>query len=115
MRRPRNRYFSSRCIRISPALPRPAARGGPAGLGWQQPEPTQPNPRPFRLQIEPDGRVRYLDHPEGADLGYTAHNLNLTWGTTPASCDLAVLQILAEVGESDLQTFVESENGQMTR
>ena len=27
------------------------------------PDPAAPEPRPFRLQLEPDGRVRYLDPP----------------------------------------------------
>ena len=62
------------------------------------PDPASPAPRPFRLQLEPDGRVRYLDHPDVADLGYLAYTLHLAWGTTPAANDQAVLDILAEVG-----------------
>ena len=79
------------------------------------PDPTQPDPRPFRLQLEPDGRVRYLDHPDVADLGYLAYNLNLTWGTTPAANDQAVLLILAEVGKSDHQPRVTFEAGRLTK
>ena len=67
------------------------------------PDPASPEPRPFRLQLEPDGRVHYLDHPAGADLGYLAYALHLTWGTTAAANDLAVLQILAEVAQGDLR------------
>ena len=78
------------------------------------PDPTQPAPRPFRLQIEPDGRVRYLEHPEMADLSYLAYSLNLLWGTTPATCDQAALQILAEFGDSDSQPFAEFEGGRIT-
>ncbi len=79
------------------------------------PDPTQPDPRPFRLQLEPDGRVRYLDHPDVADLGYLAYNLNLTWGTTRAANDQAVLLILAEVGKSDHQPRVTFEAGRLTK
>ena len=53
--------------------------------------------------MEPDGRVYYLDHPEVADLGYLAYALHLTWGTTAAANDMAVLQILAEVAQGDLR------------
>ena len=67
------------------------------------PDPASPDPRPFRLQLEPDGRVYYLDHPEVADLGYLAYNLHLTWGITPAANDQAVLQILAEVAQGDMR------------
>ena len=58
------------------------------------PDPASPDPRPFRLQMEPDGRVRYLDHPDVEGVGYLAYSLHLTWGTTPAANDLAVLQLL---------------------
>ena len=61
------------------------------------PDPAAPEPRPFRLQLEPDGRVHYLDHPAGADQDYLAYNLHLTWGITPAANDQAVLDILAEL------------------
>ena len=64
-------------------------------------DPASPDPRPFRLQLDPDGRVYYLDHPEVADLGYLAYSLHLTWGTTPAANDQAVLQILRGVAALD--------------
>ena len=43
------------------------------------PDPASPDPRPFRLQLAPDGAVHYLDHPEVAELGYLAYSLHLTW------------------------------------
>ena len=58
------------------------------------PATARPDPRPFRLQIAPDGAVRYLDHPDVADLAYLAYRLHLTWGTTAVANDQAVLQLL---------------------
>ena len=46
-------------------------------------DPARPDPRPFRLQLDLDGAVRYLDHPDVADLGYLAYSLHLSWGTSP--------------------------------
>ena len=34
------------------------------------PHPAQPEPRPFRLQIDPDGAVRSLPHPDQADVDF---------------------------------------------
>ena len=65
------------------------------------PDPARPDPRPFRLQLEPDGRVRYLDHPEVADLAYLAYTLHLAWGTTPGANDQAVLAVLQQAVGSD--------------
>ena len=62
------------------------------------PDSTQPDPRPFRLQLEPDGRVRYLDPPAGADLAYLAYTLHLAWGTTRGANDQAVLAGVATGG-----------------
>ena len=80
-------------------------------------DPASPDPRPFRLQIAPDGAVRYLDHPEVAELGYLAYALHLTWGTTAAANDLAVLQILGEVtaaGDIRVPDRVEFADGRLT-
>ncbi len=88
------------------------------------PDPARPAPRPFRLQLEPDGRVRYLDHPAGAELSYLAYDLRLAWGTTPAANDRAILRILDRPRLEDLpdgyhQQFggwvVEIEDGRVTR
>ena len=80
-------------------------------------DPTQPDPRPFRLQLEPDGRVRYLEHPDVEGVGYLAYSLHLAWGTTPAANDQAVLQILAEIAQEDISRFdqLEFEDGRITR
>ena len=78
------------------------------------PDPASPDPRPFRLQLEPDGRVHYLDPLAGADLDYLAYSLHLTWGITPAANDQAVLQLLAEVGKSDIQPRVKFADGRLT-
>ncbi len=78
-------------------------------------DPANPDPRPFRLQIAPDGAVRYLDHPDVAELGYLAYRLHLTWGTTPAACDQAVLDILVEVGgQGDIYDWAEFADGRLT-
>ena len=66
-------------------------------------DPARPDPRPFHLQLEPDGAVRYLDHPAGAELGYLAYDLKLTWGTTAAANDQAVLDILDAVTSKDIR------------
>ena len=66
------------------------------------PDPTRPAPRPFRLQLEPDGRVRYLDPPDVAELSYLAYDLRLAWGTTPAANDRAILRILDRPRFEDL-------------
>ena len=65
--------------------PFPIVRGG-MGQPVQadgSPHPAQPEPRPFRLQLDPDGAVRYLPHPDLADVDFLAYSLRLSWGTTP--------------------------------
>ena len=87
------------------------------------PVPAQPDPRPFRLQLEPDGAVRYLNPPVGADLGYLAYSLHLAWGTTPAANDRAILRILDRPRFEDLpdgyhqsaRWVIEIEDGRVTR
>ena len=76
-----------------------------------RPDPTQPQPRPFRLQIEPDGRVRYLDHPEVGDLDYLSYSLELAWGTTPAANDRAILRILDRTRFEDLPDGYHRQSG----
>ena len=87
-------------------------------------DPANPDPRPFRLQLAPDGAVRYLDHPEVADLGYLAYSLHLAWGITPAANDRAILRILDRPRFEDLPDgyhqqsggwAVEIEDGRVTR
>ena len=78
------------------------------------PDPASPDPRPFRLQLAPDGAVRYLDHPDVAELGYLAYSLHLTWGTTPAANDQAVLQILEANLGTIWQEGVRFEDGRVT-
>ena len=88
------------------------------------PDPARPAPRPFRLQLEPDGRVRYLDPPDVAELSYLAYDLRLAWGTTPAANDRAILRILDRPRFEDLPDgyhqqsggwVVEIEDGRVTR
>ena len=88
------------------------------------PDPARPDPRPFRLQLEPDGRVRYLDPPDVAELSYLAYDLRLAWGTTPAANDRAILRILDRPRFEDLPDgyhqqsggwVVEIEDGRVTR
>ena len=88
------------------------------------PDPASPDPRPFRLQLEPDGRVRYLDPPDVAELSYLAYDLRLAWGTTPAANDRAILRILDRPRFEDLPDgyhqqsggwVVEIEDGRVTR
>ena len=84
---------------LPPARPRAAPRDGSSGAGGRQPgSRPSPDPRPFRLQLEPDGRVRYLDPPAGADLAYLAYTLHLAWGTTRGANDQAVLAVVATGG-----------------
>ncbi len=82
------------------------------------PDPAHPDPRPFRLQLEPDGRVRYLDHPGVAGRGYLAYNLKLAWGTTPAANDQTVLDLLAEltrgISNPVLQPVLQFAEGRLT-
>ena len=78
------------------------------------PDPASPEPRPFRLQMEPDGAVRYLDHPDVEGVGYLAYSLHLTWGTTAAAHDLAVLQILEAHLGTIQQDGVRFEDGRVT-
>ena len=87
-------------------------------------DPANPDPRPFRLQLAPDGAVRYLDPPAGADLGYLAYSLHLAWGITPAANDRAILRILDRPRFEDLPDgyhqqsggwAVEIEDGRVTR
>ena len=79
------------------------------------PDPAQPDLRRFRLQMEPDGRVRYLDHPEVADVGYLAYNLHLSWGTTAAANDQAVLQILPEFTREVIWRVLQFRGGRLTK
>ena len=78
------------------------------------PDPARPDPRPFRLQLEPDGRVRYLDPPAGADLAYLAYSLHLAWGTTPAANDRAILRILDRPRFEDLPDGYHRQSGGWT-
>ena len=78
------------------------------------PDPASPDPRPFRLQIAPDGAVRYLDHPDVAELGYLAYSLHLSWGTTAAANDLAVLQLLPEFARDASWRVLRFEAGRLT-
>ena len=58
--------------------------------------------------------MRYLDHPDVAELGYLAYSLHLTWGTTPAANDQAVLQILEAHLGPIRQEGVRFEEGRVT-
>ena len=49
-----------------------------------------------------------------ADLGYLAYSLHLTWGTTAAAHDLAVLQILEAHLGTIQQDGVRFEDGRVT-
>ena len=58
------------------------------------PDPASTAPRRFRLQVNPDGTVYYVDDALVEGVGYLAYTLQTVWGTTPAANDHAVLQIL---------------------
>ena len=60
---------------------------GQPGRADGSPDPARPEPRPFRLQIAPDGA-------DVEGVGYLAYRLHLTWGTTAVANDQAVLQLL---------------------
>ena len=77
-------------------------------------DPAHPDPRPFRLQLAPDGAVRYLDHPDVEGVGYLAYSLHLTWGTTAAANDLAVLDILAELTRDISHPVLQFADGRLT-
>ena len=77
-------------------------------------DPASPDPRPFRLQLEPDGRVHYLEHPELADLDYLAYTLHLAWGITPAANDRAILRILDRPRFEDLPDGYHRQSGGWT-
>ena len=58
------------------------------------PHPAYPDPYPFRLWVHPDGTVRQglQADPEGERS--LAYDLTVSWGTTPAANDQAVLALL---------------------
>ncbi|MCY3658722.1 MAG: hypothetical protein OXG36_06855 [Caldilineaceae bacterium] len=61
------------------------------------PDPAFPEPYPFRLWILPDGTVRqHWQAAPAIDERYLAYEMNVTWGTTPAANDHAVLALLDE-------------------
>ena len=61
------------------------------------PDPAFPEPYPFRLWILPDGTVRqHWQAAPAVDERYLAYEMNVTWGTTPAANDHAVLALLDE-------------------
>ncbi len=61
------------------------------------PHPAYPEPVPFRLWLHPDGTVRQALQPGSAgEEQHLAYELTLTWGTTPAANDHAVLALLDE-------------------
>ena len=59
------------------------------------PDPAHSDPLPLRLWIRPDGNLEYEVRDTGVHAAHAAWNLAVTWGTTAAANDLAVLDILA--------------------
>ena len=69
------------------------------------PHPAYPEPFPFRLWLHPDGTIRQaLEAGPAGEERYLSYELAVTWGTTPAANDHAVLALLYErwVGTSVL-------------
>ncbi len=61
------------------------------------PHPDYPTPFPFRLWLHPDGTVRQaLQAGPAGEERYLAYELAVTWGTTAAANDHAVLALLDE-------------------
>ena len=61
------------------------------------PDPAYPEPFPFRLWLHPDGTIRQaLEAGPAGEERYLAYELAVTWGTTPAANDHAVLALLDE-------------------
>ncbi len=61
------------------------------------PHPAYPEPVPFRLWLHPDGTVRQaLQLDPAEEERYLAYELVVSWGTTPAANDQAVLALLDE-------------------
>ena len=58
------------------------------------PDPDHPEPRRFRLRVEPNGAVHYADDARVEGVGHLAYRLDTVWGTTPAANDRAILEIL---------------------
>ncbi len=60
------------------------------------PDPAHPNLRLFRLRVDPDGAVRYMDDAGVDEVGYLAYTLNTGWGTTSAANDQVFRALPAE-------------------
>lgn len=59
------------------------------------PDPAQPHPRRFQLQVKPDGSVWYVDDSNIDGVGYLSYDLETMWGATLASNFAATQEILA--------------------
>ena len=60
------------------------------------PDPAQPNPRRFRLKVDPDGAVRYVGNSDLDGVGYLAYTLETIWGVSLAAHFAALGEVLTE-------------------
>lgn len=74
---------------------------GRAGQADGTPDPAHSDPL-LRLWIRPDGNLEYEVRDTGVHAAHAAWNLEVTWGTTAAANDLAVLDVLGTALELEL-------------
>ena len=67
---------------------------GTAVLADASPDPENKLPRPFRMQVNTDGSVRYVNDHYVNDLGLIAYTVDMRWGTSSVANDHVILELL---------------------